>query len=83
MESTTDTIRTYLEERFLFEFDEEITPNTDLFKAGVIDSFGYVRMMKFLESEFSMVLDSDEILMDVLVSLDAIDGFVQKKLAGN
>lgn len=81
MESTTDTIRTYLEERFLFEFDDEITPDTDLFKAGVIDSFGYVKMMKFLESRFSVTLDSDEILMDVLVSLSAIDGFIQKKLA--
>ncbi|MEU3571060.1 acyl carrier protein [Kitasatospora sp. NPDC036755] len=83
METTTGTIRTYLEERFLFEFDDEITPDTDLFKAGVIDSFGYVRMMKFLESEFSVVLDSDEILMDVLVSLNAIDAFIQKKLAEN
>ncbi|MFE7589995.1 acyl carrier protein [Kitasatospora sp. NPDC057512] len=82
MTSTTDTIRTYLEERFLFEFDDETTPDTDLFKAGVIDSFGYVRMMRFLESEFSLALDGDEILMNVLVSLNAIDEFVQKKLAG-
>ncbi|WP_316528032.1 phosphopantetheine-binding protein [Kitasatospora brasiliensis] len=81
MESTTEIIRSYLEERFLFEFDEEITPDTDLFKAGVIDSFGYVRMMKFLESEFAVTIDSDEILMDVLVSLTAIDVFIQKKLA--
>ncbi|MFJ6620726.1 acyl carrier protein [Kitasatospora sp. NPDC091335] len=82
METTTDTIRTYLEERFLFEFDDEITPGTDLFKAGVIDSFGYVRMMRFLETEFSLTLDGEEILMDVLVSLTAIDEFIQKKLAG-
>ncbi|MFE4517166.1 acyl carrier protein [Kitasatospora sp. NPDC056783] len=82
MESTTEIIRSYLEDRFLFEFDEEITPETDLFKAGVIDSFGYVRMMRFLETEFSVTLDADEILMDVLVSLAAIDEFIQKKLAG-
>ncbi|MEV8326828.1 phosphopantetheine-binding protein [Kitasatospora sp. NPDC059811] len=79
MATTTDTIRLYLEDRFLFEFDDVITPDTDLFKAGVIDSFGYVRMMKFLESEFSVEISPEDILVNVFVSLTAIDEFVTKK----
>ncbi|ANZ20610.1 phosphopantetheine-binding protein [Streptomyces noursei] len=81
--TTTDSIRKYLEDRFLFEFDDTITPDTDLFKAGVIDSFGYVRMMKFLESEFSLKITSEDILTNVFVSLNAIDGFVQKKISAS
>lgn len=81
--ATTDTLRQYLEDCFLFEFDDVITPDTDLFKAGVIDSFGYVRMMKFLESEFSVEITSEDILMNVFVSLTAIVGFVSKKISAS
>ncbi|MFB7634871.1 acyl carrier protein [Streptomyces sp. NPDC056149] len=81
MATTTETIRRYLEDRFLFEFDETITSDTDLFKAGVIDSFGYVKMMSFLESEFSLKISTEDILTNVFVSLTAIDEFIQKKLS--
>lgn len=79
--ATTDKIRQYLEERFLFEFDDVITPDTDLFKAGVIDSFGYVRMMSFLESEFSVEISAEDILENVFVTLTMIDEFIQKKIS--
>ncbi|WP_406012011.1 acyl carrier protein [Streptomyces sp. NBC_00984] len=79
--ATTDKIRQYLEERFLFEFDDVITPDTDLFKAGVIDSFGYVRMMSFLESEFSVEISAEDILENVFVTLTTIDEFIQKKIS--
>ncbi|MFK0292465.1 acyl carrier protein [Streptomyces sp. NPDC090442] len=81
MATTTETIRQYLEDRFLFEFDETINPDTDLFKAGVIDSFGYVKLMSFLESEFSLKISTEDILTNVFVSLTAIDEFIQKKLS--
>ncbi|MFD7497377.1 acyl carrier protein [Streptomyces sp. NPDC059832] len=79
--ATTEKIRQYLEERFLFEFDDVITPDTDLFKAGVIDSFGYVRMMSFLESEFSVEISAEDILENVFVTLTTIDAFIQKKIS--
>ncbi|MFF1650468.1 acyl carrier protein [Streptomyces sp. NPDC058240] len=79
--TTTEKIRQYLEERFLFEFDDVITPDTDLFKAGVIDSFGYVRMMSFLESEFSVKISAEDILENVFVTLTMIDAFIQKKIS--
>ncbi|MEU7640126.1 acyl carrier protein [Streptomyces sp. NPDC039016] len=81
MATTTESIREYLEERFLFEFDDTITPGTDLFKAGVIDSFGYVKLMNFLETEFSVSISPEEMLTNVFVSLTAIDEFIQKKVS--
>lgn len=83
MATTTDTIRRYLEDRFLFEFDAEITPDTDLFKAGVIDSFGYVSMMQFLEEQFSVRIAAEDMVSNVFVSLNAIDEFITQKIAAN
>lgn len=76
----TTKIRDFIEERFLVEFDADVTPQDDLFKTGVIDSFGYIQLMKFLEDEFALQIGDEDILTNVLVSLEAIDGFVEKKL---
>ncbi|MFF2945449.1 acyl carrier protein [Streptomyces niveus] len=78
----TEQIRRFIEEYFLVEFGADVTPETDLFKAGVIDSFGYVQLMAFLERKFSLKLTGEEILLNVLVSLDAIDAFVARRVAG-
>jgi D-alanine--poly(phosphoribitol) ligase subunit 2 len=65
------------------EFGAEVTPQDDLFKVGVIDSFGYIQLMKFLEDEFGLKIGDEDILANVLVSLEAIDGFVANKLVGS
>ncbi|MFI6692963.1 acyl carrier protein [Streptomyces sp. NPDC050433] len=76
----TEQIRRFIEEHFLIEFGVDVTPQSDLFKAGVIDSFGYVQLMEFLEREFSLKLTGEEILLNVLVSLEAIDAFVSRQM---
>ncbi|MET9414601.1 phosphopantetheine-binding protein [Streptomyces klenkii] len=77
----TDRIRKFIEDRFLVEFGGEVTDDSDLFKAGVMDSFGYIQLMSFLEDEFSIGVTDEEMLTDVFVSLDAIDAFVARKAA--
>ncbi|MEU8667275.1 MULTISPECIES: phosphopantetheine-binding protein [Streptomyces] len=70
-----------IEEQFLVEFDEELTDQSDLFKAGVIDSFGYVQLLGSIEEEFSIQLKDEDFLKDILTSLESIDAFVAKKIA--
>ncbi|WNI28142.1 phosphopantetheine-binding protein [Streptomyces sp. ITFR-6] len=74
-------IREMLEEQFLIEFDDELTGRSDLFKAGVIDSFGYVQLLSSIEQEFSIQLKDEDFLKNILTSLESIDAFVAKKIA--
>ncbi|MEU3707259.1 phosphopantetheine-binding protein [Streptomyces anulatus] len=74
-------LRNMIEEQFLVEFDEELTDQSDLFKAGVIDSFGYVQLLGSIEEEFSIELKDEDFLKDILTSLESIDAFVAKKIA--
>lgn len=74
-------LRHMIEEQFLVEFDEELTDQSDLFKAGVIDSFGYVQLLGSIEEEFSIQLKDEDFLKDILTSLESIDAFVAKKIA--
>ncbi|MER7986298.1 acyl carrier protein [Streptomyces noursei] len=69
-------LKQYMEERFMFEFDADITEDTDLFKAGVLDSFGYLSLMGHIEETYGVPL-GDEILGNVMVSLSGIVGFVE------
>ncbi|WP_327320188.1 acyl carrier protein [Streptomyces sp. NBC_01235] len=79
----TEKIRQYMEERFLVDFGEDVTADTDLFKAGVMDSFGYLQLMDYLETEFGVKIASDEILSNVFVSLATIDAFVAHKMGAD
>ncbi|WP_030019160.1 acyl carrier protein [Streptomyces monomycini] len=72
----TQKIQQFIEERFLVEFGGEVTAETDLFKAGVIDSFGYIQLMSFIEDEFELRISDDDLLANVFVSLADLDAFV-------
>ncbi|WP_329201484.1 acyl carrier protein [Streptomyces sp. NBC_01435] len=74
-------IQKLIEDQFLVDFDGELTADTDLFKTGVIDSFGYIQLLSTLERDFSLQLTDEELLRNIFSSLDAIDVFVAKKLA--
>ncbi|MEV6669062.1 acyl carrier protein [Streptomyces sp. NPDC051162] len=69
-------IKKYMEEQLMFEFDSEITEDTDLFKAGILDSFGYVSLMAHIEKEYDVSFGEDELLSNIMVSLTGIVEFV-------
>ncbi|GAA1307250.1 hypothetical protein GCM10009647_027480 [Streptomyces sanglieri] len=74
-------IQRLIEDQFLVEFDGELTAETDLFKTGVMDSFGYIQLLTAVEREFSLQLTDEEFLRSIFSSLEAIDSFVANKLA--
>lgn len=75
-----DRIREFIEEQFLIEFDEDFPDHTDLFKAGVMDSFGYIQLIRFLEAEFSIKFSKQEITSNILVSLKQISDYTADKV---
>jgi D-alanine--poly(phosphoribitol) ligase subunit 2 len=79
--NSKEKIQHFMEQQFLFRFGEDASEDSDLFKLGVIDSFGYIQLMQFLKQEFELELSEDDLLSDVLVSFAAIDAFVAGKMA--
>lgn len=76
-----EQIRAFLEDTFLFEFGDDVADDTDLFKAGIVDSFGYVQLVNFLKNEFHVAFTDEEILTNILVSFERIMTFVRAKQA--
>ena len=77
-----DKIRSFIEQQFLIEYDESFPEDTNLFKEGVMDSFGYVQLCRFLEQEYGFRFTEAEMTRDVLVSLTQMRAFVARKTAG-
>lgn len=76
-----DRIAAYIEEQFLVTYGEDFTAATNLFETGIMDSFGYVQLINFLQSEFGITLDDDAILTSVMVSLQRMTDAVTASLA--
>lgn len=76
-----DNIRAFIEEQFLVEFDDGFPEDSNLFKEGVMDSFGYIQLCRFLEREFGIAFTEAEMTGNVLVSLTQIRATVADKLA--
>ncbi|RAJ67210.1 acyl carrier protein [Streptomyces sp. Amel2xB2] len=65
-------LKQYMEEQFMFEFDSEITEDTDLFKAGVLDSFGYISLIGHIEEEYGVKFGEEALLGNVAVTFASI-----------
>jgi len=70
----------YMEETFLFQFDNDVTETTDLFKAGIMDSFGYIQLMRFIQTTFGITFSKEELLSNVVTTLSGIVATVESKL---
>ena len=79
-EKVEEKIRDYISKQFLVDFNDELTETTDLFKAGIIDSFGFVELVVFLEKEFKVKLNNEILVKGGLSSVSSMAAAVREKL---
>ena len=76
----TDKLRNYIEHHFLIEFGADINDETDLFVAGILDSFGFIELITFIEKTFEIRLKNEDLLADKLNSIESIMMQVRSQL---
>jgi acyl carrier protein len=67
-------------ERFSVAFTADVDADSDLFQLGIIDSHGYLEMIRFIESAFNIQFSQREILLNVAPSLAELRLIVEEKL---
>lgn len=80
MNTVLHTIEQYLVDQLLVDFGGDVTSDSNLFKSGLIDSFGYIELIGFLESEFDIKFTNTELSSSGLVSLSAFAASVSEKV---
>lgn len=73
-------IRAFIFENFLFDADEESLQNDSSFlEQGIIDSTGVLELVDWLEEEFSITVEDDELIPENLDSVILLSAYIDKK----
>lgn len=72
-------VRAFVVSNFLFGDGGDLEDDQSLLDAGVLDSTGVVELVGFLEEEFGIRIDDQEMIPENLDSIERITGYVQRK----
>ena len=77
-----EKIYNYIVENFLFGDSEPLTEDAmSLLDNGIIDSTGVMELVAFLEGDFGLEIDDEELVPENLDSVANLVGFVTRKQA--
>jgi acyl carrier protein len=75
-----DILRGFITEHFLSKAGLGSFSDEDSFmEKGIIDSTGVLELLEFIEGNFSIRVEDEEIIPENLDSLDKVVGFVHRK----
>jgi acyl carrier protein len=77
---TISKIRGFIVNNFLFGDGSYLKDDTSFLEERIIDSTGILQIIAFIEEEFAIKINDDEILPENLDSLRNITVFLNKKL---
>jgi acyl carrier protein len=78
--SVEQKVKEYIMDNFLFTDDESSLNNSDSFmEKGIVDSTGMLEIIYYLEDEFAIKVEDDEMIPENLDSVNNIAAFLNKK----
>lgn len=80
-DSTKPRINQFITKQFKITFAAPVTEDTDLFEEGLIDSYGFLELVKWLESEFKVRFEDEELFAGNLNTVNNITATMVKKLS--
>lgn len=81
MEAQKEKIKAFIVENFLFGEDNGLKDETSFLDEGIIDSTGILELVDFLEQEFSITVEDEELTPENLDTIANVDHFISRKLA--
>lgn len=68
-------------ENFLFEENVQLTDDESFLESGILDSTGVLQLIDFLEQEYGIRVENEEVTPDNLDSIERIAAYLDIKLA--
>lgn len=76
-----EKIRGYIMKNLIvFEEDVEFTDSDNIFKMGFVNSLFAMKLLNFVESEFNITVENEEINIENFSSVDKINHLITSKL---
>jgi len=76
--NSANKIRAFIVENFLFG-NNDFRDETSFLDDGIIDSTGVLELVAFLEEEFAIIVEDEELIPENLDSIDNIVAFLERK----
>jgi acyl carrier protein len=73
------TLRSFVQEHFLVAFGTDFDATTNLFDTQIIDSFGFVELVRYLESEFKVSIHDADLVSGELTSINSMANLIEKR----
>jgi len=67
-------------ENFLFGNNQNLEDTTSFLEEGIIDSTGVLELVGFIEEEFSIVVEDEELIPENLDSIYNVTAYLEKKM---
>jgi acyl carrier protein len=80
--ATAEKIKGFIEENFLYGEPFALGESDSLLEEGILDSTGVLQLVTFLEREYGIKVEDEELVPDNLDTLAGILGFIARKRAG-
>jgi len=79
MNSTKKEIRAFIIDNFLFGNDDGLAEDTSLLDEGIMDSTGALELINFLEENFSITVEDEEMIPENLDSINNVLVYLKRK----
>ncbi|MBL1209288.1 acyl carrier protein [Geminocystis sp. GBBB08] len=80
--SIKETVKNYIQQEFLYDKPElELNDDSLLIEEEIIDSLGIFVLISFLDEQFQVKVEPQEVIAENFATLDVITSFVENKLA--
>ncbi len=79
MSEIKDKLREFIIENFLFGEADGLKDETSFLDEGIIDSTGILEVVDFLEEEFDIEVDDEELIPENLDSIKNLETYITRK----
>ena len=69
----------FFEDNFMIELDGNFSDTDSFLEQGIIDSTGVLELVTFLEENYSITVEDDEIIPENLDSITNIEKYIKQK----
>ena len=73
-------IREFIVENFLFGEANGLKDDTSFLEEGIVDSTGILELVTYIEDEFSITVEDEELIPENLDSIDNVANYLQRKM---
>ena len=76
---TADLIRDFIKQRFPLSSSKELTKDLSLLDSGIVDSLGILDLVGFIEEQFGVEAQDDDLVPENFDSIAALTQFVNER----